>query len=360
MVQRDSAHGNSPDPARLAAYLSGRVPGLQGELTLSRLGGGQSNPTYLLTTVQGRYALRTKPGRAADLLPSAHQIEREYRVLGALADSGVPVPAVHHLCTDEEVIGRAFYVMDFVPGRVFTDPRLPELSNGDRRALFLEMNRVLATLHRLDYAVLGLGDFGKPGDYLARQIARWSKQYRASETERIEAMDHLIDWLPSRIPPGETTCLVHGDFRLDNLVVAPDRPEVLAVIDWELATLGSPLADLSYHCCVWHFPVGIYRGLNGCDSQALGIPAESEYIDAYCRQTGRPGIEHWDYYIAYNFFRMAAIVQGILKRAQLGTAAGVDALEFGSGARQLAEMGWERACRMGHTPAAVIQNRGDA
>jgi aminoglycoside phosphotransferase (APT) family kinase protein len=346
-VERARSAARLPDAGRLTAYLAGRLPGAGGGVEVEPLGGGQSNPTYLLRAGGRRYALRTKPGRAAELLPSAHQIEREFRVLGALAASGVPVPRVYELCGDEDVIGRAFYVMDYVEGRVFGDPRLPELAAAERGALFADMNRVLATLHGLDYQALGLADYGKPGDYLARQIARWSKQYRASETEPIAGMDRLIEWLPGRIPASETTSLVHGDYRLDNLVVDAHAPRVVAVLDWELSTLGSPLADFSYHCCVWHFPAGAFRGLGGVDCAALGIPTEAEYVAAYCRHTGRAAIEHWDYYLAYNFFRMAAIMQGIRKRAELGTAAAQNAMEYGAGARRLAELGWERARRMG-------------
>ena len=336
-----------PDGARLAGYLRGRLPGDFMSVEVEPLAGGQSNPTYLLTAGSRRYALRTKPGRSADLLPSAHQIEREYRLLAALAGSGVPVPAVYHLCTDEDVVGRAFYVMEFVAGRSYSDPRLPALTAAERAAVFADMNRVLARLHCLDYRALGLEDFGRHGDYLARQIARWSKQYRASETQSIAAMDQLIQWLPTRIPADDGTCLVHGDFRLDNLVLDASEPCITAVLDWELATLGSPLADFAYHCCVWHFPVGLYRGLAGIDTAALGIPAEADYVADYCRRTGRPPIAHWDYYLAYNFFRMAAIVQGIAKRAEQGTAAGANAMEFGRGAVQLAQMGWERARMIG-------------
>ena len=336
-----------PDAARLAAYLDGRLPAPVATLGIEPLGGGQSNPTYLLTAGERRYALRTKPARASELLPSAHQIEREYRVLGALAGSGVPVPAVYHLCTDEDVVGRAFFVMDYVEGRVYADPRLPALSNADRGLLFDDMNRVLATLHRLDWRALGLADFGKPGDYLARQIGRWSKQYRASETTPVPDMDRLIAWLPTRIPADDGTALVHGDFRLDNLVLDVREPRIVAVLDWELATLGSPLADLAYHCCVWHFPAGLYRGLAGVDTAALGIPAEHAYVARYVERTGRGPVADWDYYLAYNCFRMAAIVQGIRKRAELGTAAAQNATEFGSGVATLARMGWELAQRLG-------------
>ena len=346
-AQRVKSAAGVPDVGRLAAYLGGRLPDAGDRFAVEPLGGGQSNPTFLLTAGTRRDALRTKPGRAAELLPSAHQIEREFRVLAALAGAGVPVPRVHALCTDEEVIGRAFYVMDFVEGRVFADPRLPELTSAERGALFADMNRVLARLHGLDYRSLGLGDYGKPGDYLARQIARWSRQYRASETEPIEAMERLIAWLPTCIPTDETTTLVHGDFRLDNLIIDAHRPAIVGVLDWELSTLGSSLADFSYHCCVFHFPPGRFRGLGGIDTAALGIPTEAEYVAAYCRHTGHAAVGHWDYYLAYNFFRFAAIAQGIRKRAELGTAAAVNALEFGQSARQVAELGWQRAQRMG-------------
>ena len=341
------AAGGGPDPQRLAACLAQQLPGWGEPLTLERIGTGQSNPTYLMNAGGQRYVLRTKPGRSADLLPSAHQIEREYRVMAALASSGVPVPRVLHLCGDEDVVGRAFYVMEFVVGRVLVDPRMPGQSASERAAIFADMNRVLARLHGLDYAALGLGDFGKPGQYLARQIARWSRQYRASEGACIEDMERLIGWLPAHLPADEATCLVHGDFRLDNMAIHASEPRIVAVLDWELATLGSALADFAYHCLAWHFPVGTYRGLAGVDVGSLGIPTEAEHVAAYCRHTGRSAIPDWDYYIAYNCFRMAAIVQGIARRAELGTAAGADAAEFGRGARTLASIGWQRALKVG-------------
>jgi aminoglycoside phosphotransferase (APT) family kinase protein len=333
------------DADRLTEYLRGRVEGFERRATVRRLQGGQSNPTYHVSAGGREYVLRTKPAAAALLLPSAHQIEREYRVIRALATTEVPVPTAHLLCTNEEVIGRAFYVMDFVPGRVYLDPRLPGLSSAERSAIFEEMNRVIAALHRVDWQALGLADYGKPGDYLARQIARWSRQYRASETETIDAMDRLIEWLPGALPPDEGTALVHGDFRLDNLIFDAHTARVTAVIDWELSTLGSPLADFAYHCCVWHFPAGLYRGLAGVACPE-GIPSEADYRDRYAERTGRAVLDHWDYFLAYNFFRMAAIMQGILKRAQDGTAAAADAVEFGRGARRLAEAGWSRVERM--------------
>jgi len=329
------------DAARLGQYLRHYAEGFAQAPVVHRLSGGQSNPTYRIDAGGRSYALRTKPAPAALLLPSAHQIEREYRVLEALSETDVPVPKVHHLCVDEAVIGRAFYLMDFVPGRVFVDPCLPDVEASSRAALFDDMNRVIAALHRVDWAALGLSDYGKPGAYLARQIARWSRQYRASETERIEAMDQLIDWLPRALPPDDLTTLVHGDFRLDNLVCDEDKPRITAVLDWELSTLGSPLADFAYHCCVWHFPAGLYRGLSGVPHPS-GIPQEAEYRRLYSQRSGHDANEHWDYYIAYNFFRMAAIVQGILKRSLEGTAAAANAEAFGRGARRLAEMGWAR------------------
>jgi aminoglycoside phosphotransferase (APT) family kinase protein len=331
--------------ARLGDYLRHYAEGFTRAPAVQRLSGGQSNPTYRIDAGGRCYALRTKPAPVALLLPSAHQIEREYRVLKALAQTDIPVPTVHHLCVDESVIGRAFYLMDFVPGRVFVDPRLPEVEPTLRAALFDDMNRVMAALHRVDWVALGLSDYGKPGAYLARQIARWSRQYRASETERIEAMDQLIDWLPRALPPDDVTALVHGDFRLDNLVFDADRPRIAAVLDWELSTLGSPLADFAYHCCVWHFPVGLYRGLSG-EAHPAGVPHEDEYRCRYRERSGHDADAHWDYYIAYNFFRMAAIVQGILKRSLEGTAAAADAEAFGRGARRLAELGWARAERI--------------
>ena len=334
-----------PDAGRLAEYLAGRLPGPAGPAEVAPLGGGQSNPTYLLTLGGRRYALRTKPARAAELLPSAHQIEREYRVLGALAGSGVPVPAVHHLCTDEDIVGRAFFVMDFVPGRVYADPRLPELTADERGRLFDDMNRVLALLHGLDWRALGLADFGKPGDYLARQIARWSKQYQAGAAERIPAMDRLLEWLPQHLPDGEETCLAHGDFRLDNVIFHPNRPRVLAVLDWELSTLGHPLSDFAYQVMAWRLTSTEFRGLKGFDLAALGIPDESAYVDAYCRRTGRSAIADWEFYLIFNMFRIAAILHGVHSRALQGNAASQNAIEQGSRARLVADVAWSMAQR---------------
>jgi aminoglycoside phosphotransferase (APT) family kinase protein len=291
--------------------------------------------------------MRSKPAPAAKLLPSAHAVDREYRVITALGRAGLPVPRTFTLCEDEGVIGRAFYVMDYVEGRVLWEQSLPGMTAGERAAIYDEMNRVIARLHCVDYREAGLADFGRPGNYLARQIDRWTKQYRASETERMPDMDRLIEWLPGAIPPGDETAVVHGDYRLDNLIFHPNEPRILAILDWELSTLGHPLADFSYHCMSWHIPPERFRGIAGLDLAALGIPVETEYIAAYCRRTGRTRIEHWDFYLAYNMFRLAAILQGIMKRALDGTAASAEALDAGRRARPMAELGWKYARRAG-------------
>ena len=329
------------DVARLEAYLAERIPGFRGPLTVEQFKGGQSNPTYLLGAGGKRYVMRAKPGPAVKLLPSAHAVEREYRVMTALAKAGIPVPQTFVLCEDESVTGRAFFVMDFVEGRILWEQSLPGMTNAERAAIYDEMNRVIAALHSVDYASIGLADYGKPGNYFARQIGRWTKQYQMSETDKIEAMDNLIAWLPQNIPPSDETSIVHGDYRLDNLIFHPTQPRILAILDWELSTLGHPLADFSYHCMSWHIPPGTFRGIAGVDLAALGIPSEGEYVDAYCRRTGRASIPNWDFYIAYNMFRLAGILQGIMKRALEGTASSQQALETGRRARPMAEMGWK-------------------
>jgi aminoglycoside phosphotransferase (APT) family kinase protein len=329
------------DTGALERYLGER--GFPGPLAAQQFEGGQSNPTYLVSGRNGRLVLRAKPGPAAKLLPSAHAVEREFRVITALGRAGFPVPRTHFLCEDEVVIGRAFYVMDYVEGRVLWDQSLPGMSRPERSAIYDEMNRVIAALHAIDYAGAGLADFGRPGNYFERQIARWSKQYRASETGRIDAMDRLIDWLPAHVPPGDETAIVHGDFRMDNLVFHPSEPRILAVLDWELSTLGHPLADFSYHCMSWHIPPGKFRGIAGLDLDSLGIPREADYIRSYCARCGRGEISNWNFYLAYNLFRIAAILQGVAKRALEGTASSAQAQDAGSRARPLAELGWKYA-----------------
>ncbi|VVE08882.1 aminoglycoside phosphotransferase [Pandoraea capi] len=338
------------DAAALERWLTTHVDGYAGPLVITQFNGGQSNPTYRLTTPAAAYVLRTKPAPAARLLPSAHAIEREYRVMDALSRTDVPVARMRGLCEDESVIGLAFYVMDFVDGRVLWDPSLPGMTSTARSEIYDEMNRVIAALHRVDYRAVGLESYGKPGDYMARQIARWSKQYRASETDTIDAMDRLIDWLPAHLPAvtasaPERTTLVHGDFRLDNLIFHPSEPRVLAVLDWELSTLGDPLADFSYHCMAWHVSPGVFRGIAGLDWPALGIPDDADYIRRYSERTGIARPAQWDFYLAYNMFRIAAILQGIMKRVSDGTAASAQALDAGKRARPMAELAWAYAQR---------------
>lgn len=333
------------DADRLASYLRTQVQDFRGPLQLEKFAGGQSNPTYLVTAGERRYVIRSKPPGA--LLASAHAIDREYKVIQALAGSGVPVPAVHAYCEDASVIGTAFYVMAFVPGRVFWDPSLPGMAPAQRAAIYDELNRVIAALHRVDYAATGLQDFGRPGNYLARQIERWTRQYRACESERIDAMERLIEWLPAHIPEGDETSLVHGDYRIDNVIFHPSEPRILAVLDWELSTLGHPLADFAYHCMSWRVTPNEFRGLKGHDLDALGIPQEDAYVAAYCHRTGRDAVAHWDYYLAFNMFRMAAILQGILARALQGNAASAEAQSTGRQARPMAEAGWRQAARAG-------------
>ena len=329
------------DVAALQAYMREHVEGFSGELEVRQFKGGQSNPTYKLLTRGHEYVLRRKP--PGKLLASAHAVDREYRVITALADTDVPVAKTYCLCEDESVIGTAFYIMDCVPGRVLWDPELPELNSDERRAVYEDMNRVIAALHNVDYKAIGLEDYGKPGNYFARQISRWSKQYRASETEKIPAMERLMEWLPENIPAGDETAIVHGDYRLDNLMLHPTEPRIVAVLDWELSTLGHPLADFAYHCMTWHIPKGGFRGIGGVDLKALNIPTEAEHIAAYCRRTGRdidPG--HWDFYMAYNMFRLAGILQGIAGRVKAGTAASKQASEMGQAVVPLAEMAWQQ------------------
>ena len=348
---RPVAEHHAFDLAALADWLTTHVEGFAGPLSVEQFKGGQSNPTFKLTTPGATYVMRSKPGPATRLLPSAHAIEREFRVMKALAGHGVPLPRMLALCEDEAVIGRAFYVMAFVPGRVLWDPALPGMTPVERGAIFDEMNRVIAALHSVDVAAAGLSDYGKPGNYFERQIGRWTRQYQASITQSIAAMDRLIEWLPSHLPAsavdGARAAVVHGDFRLDNLVFHPTEPRVLAVLDWELSTLGHPLADFSYHCMTWHIPAGVLRGIGGLDLTALGIPAEADYVRRYCERTGLATPEalaaDWNFYLAYNLFRLAAILQGIAKRAEDGTASSAEARDAGARARPLAELGWRFA-----------------
>ena len=341
------------DLAALSAWLAPRLPGFEGPLRVEMFKGGQSNPTYKLFVGDQTYVMRSKPGPVAKLLPSAHAIEREFAVMSGLRGTDVPVPHMHILCEDESVIGRAFYIMEFMEGRVLWDQALPGMTPAERGAIYDETNRVIAALHKVPYAEHGLGTYGRPGNYFERQIARWGKQYVTSVTQPIPEMDKLIDWLPTHIPKAASsdalTSIVHGDFRLDNLMLHPTEPRAIAVLDWELSTLGHPLADFSYHCMAWHIPPGLFRGIGGLDHAALGIPSEADYIRRYCERTGfaTPDelAQDWNFYLAYNLFRLAAILQGIGKRAEAGTASSAQAKASATGARPLAEMAWSFAQR---------------
>ncbi|MDR2334046.1 MAG: phosphotransferase [Burkholderiaceae bacterium] len=374
MSQFDAFVGTRPvadrhafDIQALADWMDRHVDGFAGPLTVEMFKGGQSNPTYRLLTPACSYVMRSKPGPAAKLLPSAHAIEREHAVMGALAGTDVPVPQMLALCEDESVIGRAFYIMEYKEGRVLWDQSLPGMSTAQRAAIYDEMNRVIAALHSVDFAARGLSEFGRPGNYFERQIARWSKQYLASVTQPIPEMERLMQWLPAHMPASardeRLVSIVHGDYRLDNLMFHPTEPRVIAVLDWELSTLGHPLADFSYHCMSWHIPHELSRGIGGLDLAALGIPDEDSYITRYCERTGiaRFCEEHdittrealradWPWYLAYNMFRIAAILQGIAKRVEAGTAASAQARAMGAQALPIAQLAWSVAERFDHRP----------
>jgi aminoglycoside phosphotransferase (APT) family kinase protein len=334
------------DVQRLAEWMRATLGRLDGDVEVAQFKGGQSNPTYLVTAGRDRFVLRRKP--PGKLLPSAHAVDREFRVMRALADTEVPVARALGLCEDDAVIGTSFYLMQYVGGRVFWKPTLPELEKPERARIHDEANRVIAALHRVDPIAVGLGDYGKTGQYIARQVARWTKQYQASIVEPIPAMDRLIEWLPANIPASDETRIVHGDYRIDNLIFHPTEPNVLAVLDWELSTLGHPLADFAYHCMVWRIQPDLFRGLGGLDLAALGVPTEQEYVARYCERTGRDGIpaREWEYYIAYNLFRIAAITQGIAARARQGNAASAEADDTGRKTRPLAELAWQQVERL--------------
>ena len=321
----------------LGSYLESHIEGFHALQSIEKFDGGQSNPTFLLQTQGGPYVLRRKP--PGDLLKSAHAVDREFRVLGALASTDVPVPRVYHLCSDDTVIGSMFYVMDYIDGRILWDQTLPGEDNDHRASIYDEMNRVLAAIHSVDLAAVGLSDFGHAGNYFERQIARWSKQYRASETEHIQAMETLMDWLGLNLPEDDgRISLVHGDYRLDNLILAHDQPKILAVVDWELSTIGHPFADLAYQCMQWYMPNDAFsRGLGDIDRSAFGIPTEQDYVSRYCERMGLAGIPNWNFYLGFSFFRIAAIIQGVMKRAIDGNASSPEALKMGRMTRPLAE-----------------------
>ena len=326
------------DEAGLARFMAAHIAGFTPPLTVSQFHGGMSNPTFLVRDARGHcYVLRKKP--PGQLLPSAHAVEREFKVISALAATDVPVARAYALCEDPVVIGQAFYLMEHVEGRVFRNYTLPDSAPAERAAIYDAMNDVLARLHRVDYEAVGLSDYGKAGGYAARQISRWSRQYAASRTDEIAAMDRLARWLPEHIPAEDETTIVHGDYRLENMIWHPTEPRVLAVVDWELGTLGHPLADLAYNCLPWHAPDARRGDLTGLGPDH-GIPSEADYVSAYCRRTGRSGIADWRFYLVLSLFRLAAIAQGVYKRGLDGNVSSPGALDRGAKARELAERAW--------------------
>ena len=328
------------DTQSLSAYLALHIPGFQGPVRAEKFAGGQSNPTFKLSAANNRhYVLRRKP--SGELLKSAHAVDREFRVISALRDTPVPVPETYVLCEDNAVIGSMFYVMEYMEGRILWDPLLPEaVDNAERAAIYDAMNQTLAALHNVDVNAVGLADFGRPGNYFQRQLERWSKQYRASETRHIADMESLMSWLAERMPPDDgSVSLVHGDYRLDNMMFHPTEPRVIALLDWELSTLGHPLADLANQCMAWMLPrEGRIKGLAGVDRASLGIPGDDDYIARYCERTGRHSIDNWNFYLVFSLFRLAAILQGIVKRAQIGTASSAEADTEGDAVEQLAAL----------------------
>ena len=330
--------GHQLDESALARYLTDHLPEFRGPLVVRQFEGGQSNPTYHLHTPDRDYVLRKKP--PGQLLPSAHQVDREYRVMTALRNSSVPVPPTCLLCTEDGVIGTPFFVMACVEGRVFRQPHLPGVAPAERRAMYDDMVDVLARLHEVDFTAVGLGDYGKPGNYYARQVARWGHQYVAAKTDEIVAMNRLMAWLPEHIPPGDETTIAHGDYRVENLIFHPSEPRIVAVVDWELSTLGHPLADLAYNCLTFHLPAEALGRTDAAVADWTGIPTEAEYIETYCRRTGRSGIPDWNFYLAFSMFRLASILQGVYARGLQGNAASTYALQRGAAARHIAERAW--------------------
>lgn len=329
------------DEAALERYLRAHVSGFEAPLQVQQFGGGQSNPTFLLSAGAKRYVLRKKP--PGQLLKSAHQVDREYRIMKALAATDVPVPRMHVLCEDDGVIGTAFYVMDYLEGRIFRDPQLPGVAPAERAAIYDSMNDVLARLHKVDFGAVGLGDFGKPGNYFERQIARWITQYRAAQTDAFAEMEQLIDWMPRNIPKDDSVSIAHGDYRLENTIFHPTEPRMIAVLDWELSTIGHPLADLAYNCMGYHVMNPRQGGLVGIDHAASGIPTERDYVARYCARTGRDRIENWSFYLSFSIFRLASIAQGVYKRGLDGNASSENANAFGNACQFLATHAWRLA-----------------
>jgi aminoglycoside phosphotransferase (APT) family kinase protein len=329
------------DEAALERYLAANMKGFEGPLSVQQFGGGQSNPTFLLSTGGRKYVMRKKP--PGQLLKSAHQVDREYRIMKALAATDVPVPTMHVLCEDESVVGTSFYVMDFLEGRIFRDPQLPGMQPTERAAIYDSMNDVLARLHKVDFARVGLSDFGKPGNYFERQIARWITQYRAAQTDSIPDMERLIEWMPKNIPADDSISIAHGDYRLENTIFHPTEPRMIAVLDWELSTIGHPMADLAYNCLGYHYLNPRQSGLVGVDFNTSGIPTEKAYVAKYCERMGRGDIRDWPFYLSFSLFRLASISQGVYKRGLDGNASSENAATFGNTCQFLAEHAWRLA-----------------
>ena len=339
---------DSLDLATLEVYMAAHLPGFEGPLEAARFKGGQSNPTYRLASPSGRYVLRRKP--PGKLLPSAHAVDREFRVIKALHALDFPVARPHVLCEDESIIGTAFYIMDFVPGRVVWEPHVPGVSGPERAAIFEALNATIASLHQVDYSGAGLTDFGRPDGYVARQIRRWSEQYRASATETVPEMDRLMEWLPDAAPDSGQHGIVHGDFRLDNCILHETGPRILAVLDWELATLGDPIADFTYHLMQWRMPPSAGQGGVGSligHEKEPGLPRLEDYVERYCGHRGLAGIPDLDIYLAYNFFRLAAIFQGIVGRVRDGTATNPNAIHMAGQVQPMAAIAWDYARKAG-------------
>jgi aminoglycoside phosphotransferase (APT) family kinase protein len=327
------------DENALNEYLKNNLEGYAGPLKVQQFEGGQSNPTFLLIAGGKEYVMRKKP--PGKLLPSAHQVDREFRVMKALEQSDVPVPEMYLLCEDENIIGTTFFVMEHVQGRVLEDITLPGMTPEERHAIYFDMVRVLAALHSVDYVDLGLDNYGKPGNYFRRQIGRWSKQYVAAQTDEIESMERLMEYLPANVPADETSCIVHGDYRMGNMLLHPTKPKVVALLDWELSTLGHPLGDLGYSCMFYRSGIAGRISLDGLTGSKTGIPSEEEFLAEYCRLTGREGIPNWNFYLAFSFFRLASILQGVYKRGIMGNASSTEAIERGRLAREIADIAWK-------------------
>ena len=334
-------HGHELDSNALEGYLAGALADFHGPLEIRQFEGGQSNPTYFLRTPSRDYVLRKKP--PGQLLPSAHAVEREHRVMSALASTGIPVPPTLLMCEDASLVGTPFFIMGCVDGRVFRQPHLPGVGASDRAAMYADMAGVLARLHGIDAASIGLADYGKPGNYYARQIGRWGQQYVAARTEDIVSMDRLMAWLPAHIPPGGEVSIVHGDYRIENLIFHPTEPRIVAIVDWELSTLGHPLADLAYNCLTYHLPPEALGLVDAADSDRSGMPDEAEYVAMYCERAGRSSIPQWNVYLAFSMFRLASILQGVYARGLQGNAASTHALQRGKAARVIADIAWRLA-----------------